>query len=155
MYYSFLKGIHLLGITLFFGNVIVTGVWKIFANRTRSGNIISFAQKMVNKTDWLFTLTGGSLLTASGILMAIEAGYHFINDRWLFIGIILFGLSTVFWLVELIPLQIKLTKISKEFNHNSKITDEYWALERRWFLIGWAGTILPLINFYLMIFKPF
>ena len=34
-------------------------------------------------------------------------------------------------------------------------TDEYWALERKWFLIGWTGTILPLINFYLMIFKPF
>ena len=139
MYYSFLKGIHLLGITIFFGNVIVTGIWKIFAN----------------KTNWLFTLTGGSLLTASGILMAVEAGYHFINDRWLFLGIILFGLSTIFWLFQLIPLQIKLTKITKTFNQDSKITEEYWALEKKWSLIGWTGTMLPLINFYLMIFKPF
>ena len=155
MYYSLLKALHLLGITLFFGNVIVTGVWKIYANRTKNPKVISFAQNMVNKTDWIFTLCGGSLLSASGILMALESGYHFLNDGWLFLGVILFGISTILWLVQLIPLQIKLTKISKLLDHERKIPKEYWVLEKRWFLIGWLGTVLPLANFYLMIFKPF
>ena len=41
--YLFLKGIHILGVILLLGNIIVTAWWKIMADRTRDPRVIAFA----------------------------------------------------------------------------------------------------------------
>lgn len=44
--YSAFKVIHLLGVVLFLGNIIVTGLWKTFADRTREPGVIAYAQHL-------------------------------------------------------------------------------------------------------------
>jgi uncharacterized membrane protein len=34
--YLILKALHLLGVVLFLGNIVVTAVWKMLADRTQS-----------------------------------------------------------------------------------------------------------------------
>jgi Predicted integral membrane protein (DUF2269) len=55
MYRAF-KVIHLLGVVLFLGNIIVTAVWKMLADRTREPRTIAYAQRLVTVTDWIFYL---------------------------------------------------------------------------------------------------
>ena len=57
MYLAF-KVIHLLGVVLFLGNIIVTAVWKALADQTREPRTIAYAQRLVTVTDWIFTLSG-------------------------------------------------------------------------------------------------
>nr|WP_298207107.1 DUF2269 family protein [Ferrovum sp.] len=61
--YLLLKFIHLLGVVIFLGNITVTGWWKFMADRTGDSKIISFAQRQVTLTDYVFT-TGGVVLVA-------------------------------------------------------------------------------------------
>ena len=49
MYLAF-KVIHLLGVVLFLGNIIVTAVWKTLADRTREPRTIAYAQRLVTVT---------------------------------------------------------------------------------------------------------
>ena len=63
--YLALKSLHILGVVLFVGNIIVTGWWKVQADRTRHPAIVAFAQRQVTMTDWLFTF-GGSTLVVVG-----------------------------------------------------------------------------------------
>jgi uncharacterized membrane protein len=51
--YLAFKVVHLLGVVLFLGNIIVTGVWKTLADWTREPLTIAYAQRLVTITDWV------------------------------------------------------------------------------------------------------
>jgi uncharacterized membrane protein len=65
MSYNAFKMIHLLGVVVFLGNIIVTALWKALADRTADPPVIAFAQRLVTLTDWIFT-AGGALLIVIG-----------------------------------------------------------------------------------------
>jgi hypothetical protein len=58
MYLAF-KIIHLLGVVLFLGNIIVTAVWEMLA---------------VSVTDWMVTLSGVVLILVGGYGMVATSG---------------------------------------------------------------------------------
>jgi uncharacterized membrane protein len=84
--YAAFKIIHLLGVALFLGNIIVTGVWKYYADRTKCPRVIGFAQRLVTLTDWAFTLGGVILILIGGYGMARLAGYDLFERSWLLLG---------------------------------------------------------------------
>ena len=69
-----LKVIHLVCACLFLGNVIVSGVWALLAERTRNHAIIQFSNKMVLITDAMFTLVGAVGVVWTGHGMAVNFG---------------------------------------------------------------------------------
>ena len=64
--YAFFKSVHILGLVLMAGNVTVTALWKVFADRTSKTQIMAFAQWLVTVTDFSFTLSGGFLMVVGG-----------------------------------------------------------------------------------------
>jgi uncharacterized membrane protein len=62
MTYDAFKVVHLFGVVLFLGNIIVTAVWKVMADRTGDPRVIAYAQRLVTLTDWMFTAGGVVLL---------------------------------------------------------------------------------------------
>ena len=121
------------------------------ADRHGDPLVIAFAQRQVTLTDWVFTLGGVVLLIIGGQGMADIAGYN--NAVWLSWGLGLFGASGLIWVLILIPLQIKLAKITKEFQRDADIPERYWRLSKQWYVWGIIATVLPLINLYVMVFK--
>lgn len=69
--YLLLKSLHILGAVIFLGNIIVTGWWKVMADRTRNPVVIAFAQRQVTLTDFIFTGGGVVLILATGLGNAI------------------------------------------------------------------------------------
>ena len=151
--YLLLKSLHLLGVTLFLGNIIVTALWKMLADRTKSPSIVAFSQRLVTVTDFAFTVTGVFLIMITGRLMATNFG-DIGNLFWLNWGWWLFIVSGVIWAVILIPIQIKQAKLAKTFANQTEIPAQYWKLSKLWIIFGTIATLLPLINLYFMVFKP-
>ena len=52
--YLFLKSLHLFGVIIFLGNIIITGWWKTMAGRTRNPVIVGFAQRQAFLADRVF-----------------------------------------------------------------------------------------------------
>ena len=50
--------VHLLGVVLFLGNILVTAMWKLLADRTRAPGVVAYAQRVVTITDFAFTAPG-------------------------------------------------------------------------------------------------
>ena len=152
--YLILKSLHILGIILLMGNVIVTAWWKFMADRTKNPAIISFAQRQVTLTDFAFTAPGALLAIAAGDSMA----YGFIDNswdvQWLTWGRGLMIASGIIWIAILIPTQIKQTRMARHFEIDKNIPNEYWKLSKRWNIFGSLAVLLPLINIYWMVFKP-
>lgn len=150
--YLLLKTIHLVGVVLFIGNIVVTGWWKLMADLTRNPRIVGFAQRQVTLTDWVFTFGGVVLVAVGGI------GNAALHDMpmtvsWLALGNGLFAASGIIWIAILIPLQIKLARLAKAFAQGGSIPPAYWRLEKLWGFFGVLATLLPLINIPVIVFK--
>jgi len=151
--YQLLKTVHLLGVTIFLGNIIVTAVWKVLADKTKTPAIVAYAQRLVIVTDFTFTAVGVLLILVSGRMMA--SGFGEIGEVfWLSWGWWLFIASGVIWVIILIPLQIKQAKLAKDFATKEEIPESYWVLSRYWVMFGIIATILPPANLYFMVVKP-
>ncbi len=145
--------VHVTGVVLFLGNIVVTAVWKLLADRTREPGVVAFAQRLVTITDVAFTATGAVLIAISGPILADDLG-GVGGPGWLTLGFLLFIASGVIWAGVLIPIQIAQSRLARRFRTEAEIPDRYWRLSRLWAIFGAVATLLPLANLYLMIVKP-
>jgi uncharacterized membrane protein len=152
--YLWLKTLHVLGAVLFLGNIIVTGWWKVMADRTRNPAIVAFAQRQVTLTDLVFTAGGAALIIGTGIGNAVIHGMDYKSIRWLAWGYWLFIVSGVLWLAILIPVQVAQARMARSFANGGEIPEQYWRLGRIWIVVGVIATVIPLANLYWMVFKP-
>ena len=146
-------GLHVLGVVLFLGNLIVTAVWKVLADRTRQADVIAYAQRLVAVTDIAFTAPGAILIAVSGGVLAGDVG-GVTGPGWLTTGVILLALSGVIWLTILVPTQIRQTRLARRFRHEVTVPDQYRRLALRWYVFGSIATALPLANVFIMTVKP-
>jgi uncharacterized membrane protein len=154
MSYEAFKVVHLFGVVIFLGNIIVTAVWKVMADRTRDPPIIAYAQRLVTLTDWIFTAGGVVFILIGAYGMAAVAGLDLRGAIWLIWGQALLVISGLIWALILIPTQIAQARQARDFASGSAIPDSYWRHNRRWVIWGVIATIIPLANLYVMVFKP-
>jgi uncharacterized membrane protein len=146
--------LHLLGVVLFLGNIIVTAVWKVVADRTRSPPVVAYAQRLVTVTDIAFTAPGAALIIIAGQVMARDFGGVFSGPSWLTWGWSLFIASGVIWLAVLIPVEVMQARLARQFRIEASVPERYWRLATVWSVFGAIATVLPLVNLYLMVVKP-
>lgn len=146
--------LHLLGAILFLGNIVVTAVWKVKADRTKSPAVVAFAQQLVTTTDVAFTAPGIVLIVVAGQVLAEDLGGVFGGPAWLRIGWSLFVASGVVWLVALVPIQVAQHRLARRFATEALIPERYWRLSALWAVFGAVATVLPLVTLYFMVFKP-
>ncbi len=153
-HYLLLKTVHITGVVIFLGNILVTAWWKAMADHTRDCVVIAYAQRQVTFTDLAFTSGGMALILAGGLPNAYVLSANPWSLSWLAWGMGLFIASGMIWVVILIPLQVRQARLARRFVVASSIPEEYWRLARRWYLWGALATALPLLNLYFMVFKP-
>ena len=152
--YLLLKSLHFFGIIIFLGNIIITGWWKVMADKTRNPVIIAFAQRQVTLTDYLFTFGGAVLILVTGIANAKVHNIDYFSIQWIAWGYWLFAISGIIWVIILLPVQIKQASMAKTFVEGEEIPEEYWRLGKVWIVFGTLATLTPLANLYFMVFKP-
>jgi uncharacterized membrane protein len=138
--------LHVLGVILFVGNIVVTAVWKTFADRTRRPEVVAFSQRLVTVTDIAFTATGVLLILVSGHVMADDYGGVFSGPTWLTVGWSLFIASGVIWVAVLIPVEVMQARLARAFRSEATIPDRYWRLSALWSVFGGVATALPLVE---------
>lgn len=152
--FSVFKFAHIVGIVLLLGNITVTAVWKVFADRTRDAAIVAFGQRMVTGTDFGLTLPGILLTIIGGYGAMYEARYDFPGPAWLVWSQLCFIVAGLIWLGVLIPIQVRQARMARQFASAAQVPVEYRTLARRWLVWGLIATV-PLVSaLYFMIDKP-
>ena len=146
-----IKSLHILGVSLFLGNIIVSAFWKVLADRTGNYAVIRFATRLVNVTDAIFTGLGATLLLVTGHLLADKYGGVLPND-WILWSYVLFGVSGAIWIAVLLPIQFKQANLLR-VSPAEVIPQEYYRLARLWSFAGAIATLFPLPAIYLMVAK--
>ena len=153
MSYAAFKLIHLLGIVLLIGNVTVTSIWKVFAERSGAPATVAFAQRLVTGTDWTLTLGGIVLTVVGGYGMLWVARWSPLAGAWLVWSQALFVLSGLIWLAVLLPIQIRQARMARAFEAESALPPAYRRLARLWLFWGVVATLPLLAAMWLMVAK--
>lgn len=152
--FTLYKFAHVLGIILLLGNITITAVWKVFADRTRDASIVAFGQRMVTGTDFGLTVPGIVLTIVGGYGAMFEARYGFPGPGWLLWSQLCFVAAGLIWLGLLIPIQVKQARMARQFAIGDEVPAEYRRLARQWLAWGLIATV-PLVSaMYFMIDKP-
>jgi uncharacterized membrane protein len=131
---ALLRLLHVTGAVLLLGNVTVTGVWAAYLYRARESVPFRPVARAILWTDLIFTVGGGTLLTVSGILLALRRGYSVAGTPWLAKGIGALVVATLLWLVVLVPDQLRMERAGPGDDEALR------RAFRRWTAVGWAAT---------------
>ena len=151
--YTF-KFLHYLGIILLAGNITVTAVWKVFADRNGNWRIVQFGQRLVTGTDFGLTIPGIILTMIGGYGSLYVMGYSLLEPTWLLWSQIMFVAAGVIWLFILVPIQIRQARLANSWTGQEGVTEEYRRLSRRWITWGLISTVPLCIVLWLMVAKP-
>jgi uncharacterized membrane protein len=153
-FYTF-KYLHYLGIILLAGNITVTAVWKVFADRNGDWRIVRFGQRLVTGTDFGLTIPGIVLTMVGGYGVLWMQGYSLTEPAWLLWSQVFFVSAGAIWLFILVPVQVKQARLANAFTSQADVTDEYRRLSRRWITWGLISTVPLCIVLWLMVAKPY
>ena len=152
--YLAIKSLHIIGVVLFYGNILVSSWWKGMAARNGNPRVVAFAHQQLFATDIVFTTLGAVLLLITGVGNAHMHDMIPLDSAWMSWGLWLFIVSGVIWGGLMLPIQIKQAQIIKRFDLNAPVPQEFWRLERWWTWIGAFAKLLPLTIIVIMVFKP-
>jgi len=146
--YTTWKALHVAGAILLLGNVTVTGVWSAYLYRHWRAGTLPFrpVARAILWTDLIFTVTGGALLTFTGIQLGLASELSFLKTGWLVRGILSLALSTLIWLVVLVPDQFRLERATEPAVIR--------RLFLRWSVFGWLSTVLLYVGLWSMVRRP-
>ena len=150
--YQVLKSIHLFAVIIFMGNIITGLFWKMHADGTRNRMIIAHTMRGLIRADRWFTVPGVVVITAAGLLAAIQGGLPLFRTGWIFWSIVLFTASGVAFAWKVAPLQKRLLIMSQ--GDGDLDWAAYRAASLRWELWGLFATVTPAIAVVLMTWKP-
>jgi uncharacterized membrane protein len=142
-----LKTIHVLAAILFVGNVIVTGVWAQMSYNARRSTDFLLAARAIVVTDWWFSVGAGSVMVQSGIWLAFGRGLPIWGTPWIRQAIVALALSTVLWLVIVVPAQRTMKRVARD---PAALDSAY----RRWGVAGWTATVPLVYAVWCMVAKP-
>jgi len=154
MLYLGLKALHILSVVLFLGNIITGVFWKVHADLTGDLKARTQALDGIIKSDRWFTVPGVFLIIATGVALALMAGFPLLRTFWIAASLVLFGISGLAFATAVGPLQKKLLANARAGLTGNWNQPEYDRLSRSWAVWGAVATAAPLIALFLMVMKP-
>ena len=151
MEYSFYKLLHVLGVILFLGNIIVGLFWMHIAVKTDDAKILGHTLKGIITADVFFTIPGVIIVAATGIMTAMVGHYPIMKTGWVVWPMTLFVVSGIVFLFFVAPLQKKmytLVSSSETFDQT-----EFRSMYLSWKIWGSIALLLPMAAAVMMVLK--
>jgi len=147
-----LRFLHLTAVVVFLGDILVTAVWKWFADRSREPRVIAWAQRQVMLTDRYLLIPSVAVLVVSGYASARLLGIAVWTTPTYAAAQVLFILSGLVWSRVLRPVQLRQLALAEGVGPDQAVPPEYFALARRWLGWGLVALALPFGSLFLMVY---
>jgi len=152
-WYLWVKWLHIVSSTVLFGTGFGIAFFFVRAQRTGNVAIIASVGREVVLADAVFTAAAVVIQPASGMALALMAGYP-LSSPWLLLSIAMYFLVGACWL-PVVWLQIWMRDLAvAAATSSSPLPVEYKKYYRWWVALGWPAFIGVLFIFYLMVAKP-
>ncbi len=152
-WYLPLKWLHIVSATVLFGTGLGTAFHFWFT--CRGGNVaaIASAARTTVVADLVFTLPAALLQPATGVALALAAGYP-MDSRWMVAALILYVVVGACW-IPVVFIQLRMRDLARFSEASGTPLDAgFHRLYRRWFALGWPAFITMIAILWLMVSRP-
>lgn len=152
--YQHVLFVHVVAVTLFFGNAVIGILWELRALASERADAILHTYNTVTWLDARFSSPMIVISLIAGIMLSIILGDIW-QTGWLSVSFLLFVFSGLVWVVSDIPTQYKIKKLIAEVEPGAQaVPEELMRLLKMRLWVSIAG-VLPLVGvFALMVYKP-
>lgn len=151
--YLILKTVHVITSTLLFGTGLGTAFHMWTTHLRGDVRALAATARNVVLADWLFTAPSVVLQPATGLALALAAGYD-LTASWLLVAYGLYALASSCWLA-VVCLQVRIARIAERCEaEGTELPSIYYRTMRTWFSLGWPAFISLVGVFWLMVAKP-
>jgi len=152
-WYLLIKWLHVITSTVLLGTGAGIAFFFMRARRSADTRIIASVGRDVVLADAVFTATAVIVQAASGIALALMAGFP-LSAPWLVVSIALFILVGCCWL-PVLWLQIRMRDMAASAaSAATPLPPTFKRYYGLWVALGWPAFIGVLGIFYLMVAKP-
>jgi len=151
--HAIVKTIHVISSTLLFGTGIGSAFYMLVASLQREPRIVAFVVRWVVVADWVFTTTAVIVQPASGLWLALKAGFP-LGSTWIAASIVLYLVAGACWL-PVVWMQLHMREMAREAAASgASLPALYWTFFRAWVALGIPAFASLVAVFYLMVAKP-
>lgn len=152
--YQHVLFVHIVAVTLFFGNAVIGILWELRALSSERADAILHTYNTVTWLDARFSSPMIVISLIAGIMLSVILGDMW-KIGWLSLSFILFLFSGLIWLVSDIPTQYQIKKLITELDaEDQTVPEELMRLLKMRLWISLAGVLPLVIVFALMVYKP-
>nr|APZ78835.1 membrane protein [Stigmatella aurantiaca Sg a15] len=131
-----LRFVHLLAVVVFLGDIAVTAIWRLLADKTREPRVIVYALRLVLITDKYLLMPSSLVLATTGFLIAHLRNIPVWTIPAYAVGQVLFILSGVLWNLVLRPIQGRQLALAESLEASGANFEDYLLLTKKWFRWG-------------------
>jgi len=149
----FVKTVHVLSATIFFGAGLMSAFWKFRGDESGDPRVVAWAQRQVVLADWIFTVPSGVISPLSGAYLSWAYGLPW-TTPWVLGSIGGYLAAMVLWLPAA-GIQIELRKIAEQcVADNAQLPPRFYTLNRVWLVLGVPAFGVSVFIIYAMVAKP-
>lgn len=150
--YVALKYIHILSAIIMIGTTAANGLIEVRAFRREDAQLSAFTMEIVMLFNHVFMLPSLIILPASGLLLALDAGFP-LNSPWLLYSILLvIGLWAAFIIGH--GMEKRMSRLAAaSAKRGEKLPAGYYQIFNRGKWVGIFATVAALLILYMMIAK--
>ena len=152
--YLWIKTLHVLSSVVLVGTGFGTAFYLFMANRSGSLPAQAVVSRLVVKADLWMTTPAVLIQPASGVAMAMMAGWP-LSTPWLLLSLGLYFFAGACWL-PVVVLQVRMAKLASEAAAQgaTELPTSYWHMARWWEGLGYPAFTAMAVVFGLMVMKP-
>lgn len=149
-----LRTVHLLGVVLFLGGLLMALLWKLAADRSGDPAFAARVHRTLRKMDGRVIGPGALLTFAGGYAMVRFLGGRIANHAFVLWGLILMFLALALWYFGMRRLGDGLAEEAEVAERNrAPLPQAYGKRSVAWLLYGGGAVLLVLVVVILMVFR--
>ncbi len=147
------KWLHVLSATIFFGAGLMSAFWKFRGDLSGDLQVVRWAQKQVVFADWVFTVPSGLVSPATGVYLVMTYGLPW-STPWVAASIGGFVVAGITWLPAA-WIQIELRKMTDTaLAQKTPLPERFHRLNRVWLVLGLPAFAAAVFIIFAMVAKP-
>ena len=149
-----IKFVHVLAAAVMFGAWLVLAIFRQLAHASRNTSVVALVARFAVIAEWMVMAAAVALQPITGFLLAFAIGASPVDEWWLVVSEILFGVVAIAWGAAFV-IQRHIRKLTHQAVLDSiRLPETYYRLFRIYAVITWPAIAATALIFLLMVWQP-
>jgi len=149
-----IKFVHVVAAAVMLGCWLTLAVFMQLAHRSGNTSVVALVSRFAVNVEWVVMAGAIALQPISGFALAAAIGFSPLDEFWLVVSLVLYGVVAAAWLAAL-RIEIRIRDLARQAAIDGvPLPDDYRRLYRFYSIVTWPALAATIALFLLMVWQP-